>query len=297
MPAVRLFRPQGGPDQPLKVEDVVAAYLRHAQTDKSPAQSGREHVLKAFVADYGHLPVTDAKAFQLQLWIEDHPKLVSNWTRRRWASSVRVAFTWANKLGMIDRNPFAGVSFPKGERGYPVEPVQFRSMLRSTTALFRRVLTFLKFSGCRPGEMASVRWTDIDYSRGCIVLAKHKTVKRTGKPRVIMLHPVVVKLLLWIRRHEPHPQLVFVNSRGKPWTNTAICWRVKQIREAADVPPDATLYCCRHAFGTDAILAGVDLATLAALMGHERIETTQIYVHVARKVDHLHKALGQIFKH
>jgi site-specific recombinase XerD len=291
----RLFRPEVGPCDPLRVDQVVESYLRHAQAEMSASYANREYVLRLFVRDFGTRLVTECRAFHLQQWIEGKKSLRSNWTRRRWASSVRAAFTWAAKLGMIEANPFTGVTFAKGERGYPVEPEQFQTMLRMSTALFRRVLIFLRFTGCRPGEMAKVQWTDIDYKRACIVLAKHKTAKRTGLPRTIVLHPVVVKLLVWIRRRRPHPELVFVNQRGTQWTNTALAWRVRQIREAADIPPDATLYCCRHAFGTQGVLAGVDLMTLAALMGHQSISTTQIYVHLAGKTDHLQAAVGKMF--
>ncbi len=297
MQAIRLFRPEeGAGEQPLTCRDVAESFLRHANPNTPPAvYADRESVLRSFVAEFGSTLVAEAKAFQLQTWIESRDSWASNWTRRRVAATIRTAFRWAVSLGMTDRNPFTGVTFARGERGYPVEPSQFQTMLRQSTAIFRRVLVFIRYTGCRPGEMASVRWSDIDYARGCISLAKHKTAKRTGKPRVIVLHPVVVKLLLWIRRHDPHPVQVFVNTRGGPWKPTTISWRVKQIRLAADIPPDATLYCCRHAFGTQGVLSGVDLMTLAALMGHASIATTQIYVHLAGKTDHLQAAVGKMF--
>jgi site-specific recombinase XerD len=63
------------------------------------------------------------------------------------------------------------------------------------------------------------------------------------------------------------------------------------VRRRANLPDDAKLYGCRHAFGTAAVLAGVDVLTLAELMGHTQLETTRWYVHLSGKTDHLVDAM------
>ena len=44
-----------------------------------------------------------------------------------------------------------------------------------------------------------------------------------------------------------------------------------------------TPHCFRHCFGTHLYEAGYDIYRIKELMGHKKIETTQIYVHMARK--------------
>lgn len=282
--------------QPCTVGDVIALYLVHTRADQNPrTYDDRQRVLRAFVAAHGTLLLTDAKPWHLRLWVNGQTRWKSNWTKRRGIGSVRAAFGWALQLGLIDRNPFIGTNCPMGERGQAVEPREFQAMLRASRAIFRRVLVFMRFSGARPGEMSAAEWRHVDWPRCCIVLREHKTGKRTGRPRTIVLHPVLMNLLEWIRRHKPHERFIFVNKYGRPWKNTSICWRIKQIRKSADVPADVTLYHCRHAFVTQAVLRGVDIALVSELAGHSRIATTQVYLHLAGRTDHLQAAIRRAF--
>jgi site-specific recombinase XerD len=71
---------------------------------------------------------------------------------------------------------------------------------------------------------------------------------------------------------------------------------MKVIRRKANLPRNLVLYCCRHGFATTAVCDGVDIATLAKLMGHRRIETTNWYVTLTGKDDHLNDAVVHAFK-
>jgi hypothetical protein len=73
--------------------------------------------------------------------------------------------------------------------------------------------------GCRPGETASMRWSDLRIEEACVVLKEHKTARKTGLPRVIPLVPTTIKLLLWMKSRHPSgsgaQSHVFTNGRGK----------------------------------------------------------------------------------
>ena len=201
---------------------------------------------------------------------------------------------WAKQLGIIERHPFTGIACRKGNRGRPVTRAEFQAMLRNTKPVFRRLLIFLRYTGCRPCEAVGTEWTHLDISKLCITLTRHKTAKKTGRVRRLVLHPVVVKLLAWIAQHRPHPRFVFINSKRTKWKNPAISWRMKRIRAAADIGNDVKAYGCRHAFATNAALSGVDVSILADLIGHADIRQTQTYLHLAGRIDHLQRAVSTI---
>lgn len=280
------------------VGDVVALFLQHAKTGSARAAADRKLSLDRFCAVNGGLRLADAKPYHLRLWVDSQSQYRSDWTIKRVISDVKRPFSWAMKLGITDRNPFLSVSHRNGERGRPVTPAEWRALLVGSQALFRRVLIFLRFTGARPCEMAAAKWIDLDIERGAIVLHKHKTAttQAVRRPRVIVLHPVLLKLLAWQRRHLiPEQDHIFINAKGRPWTRYAIACRLKQLRKKIGLHPGCKIYGLRHKFGSDCILNGVELKTLAELMGHTSTRTTEIYVHIAGNVNHLKAALGQAF--
>lgn len=135
----------------------------------------------------------------------------------------------------------------------------------SSAARFRQILVFLRFTGCRPGEARRLQWRDIDLEHRVIVLRRHKTAKKTRRPRVIPLHSVALKLLTFVRRLNQPGEHVFLTHRKTPWHRVSLAQRLRRVRQAAGVAEDAKLYGLRHRFGTTAILRGVDLKTLSEL--------------------------------
>jgi integrase len=60
----------------------------------------------------------------------------------------------------------------------------------------------------------------------------------------------------------------------------------------ANIAPAFRLYDLRHTYASRAVMAGVDLPTLAALLGHTSIQMTMRYVHPAE--EHKREAAGKI---
>src|SRR6266699_2834581 len=105
-------------------------------------------------------------------------------------------------MELIHRNPFAKLrSRGRPQRRRPMTDVELQTLLRGSDPTFRRFLIFLKFTGCRPGEAASMLWADVHFEEGAVVLKEHKTARKTGRPRAIPLVPTVIKLVLWMRSH------------------------------------------------------------------------------------------------
>ena len=90
-----------------------------------------------------------------------------------------------------------------------------------------------------------------------------------------------------------HPEgPIFRDRRGKPWTATALDRECEKLSKLVGF--HLTPYMVRHTFATRKILAGVDLISIAALMGHRNLTTlSRVYAHVMRRQDHLRAALKQ----
>jgi integrase len=144
--------------------------------------------------------------------------------------------------------------------------------------------------------MSGLTWTDVDLDQGVIVLRWHKTsrTQRTPHPRVIQLVSSMVKLLKLIqKRQRPGTTHVFLTAHGTVWNRSNLGLRMRRLRERAKLPDDVKLYGLRHHFGTQSIINGVDIKTLAELMGHTTSHMTEHYVHLAGCQKHLAAAMQQ----
>jgi integrase len=308
----------------ITVAEVIELYLKLNQSKYSErAFEERRRYLQLFAELHGLRKVNeqDCSPIHLEQWLHDNPQWASDWTKSQVVNIVQRPFNWAAKKRIIPSNPFRGVEVQSGKPRRPLTDKEFQELLRavasqrkkakarypsgrkvcpsdrkrrqrpSPAARFRQVLVFLKFTGARPGELGNLAWDDIDLEGKVITLKSHKTSKKTGKPRVIPIHPVVLKLLIFIKRLGQPGNRVFLTPRKSPWTRNSLAKRLVRAREVAGIPPDAKLYGLRHRFGTTAVLRGVDIKTLAELMGHTSTRTTEHYLHLAGQRQHLADAM------
>jgi site-specific recombinase XerD len=288
-----IYRADGPEREPavLTVADVCALYLGNIGDGICPeVYADRKRTLAAFSAHVRDLTVGAAKRHHLKLWVMEQTGSKSNWSKRRLAGNVKAAFGWAVEMGFVESNPFAGVTFPQGDRGQPMEVSEFQAILRNSSPIFRRIMVALKFTGARPDELGRTEWIHLD--QGCIVHPKHKTAKSTDKTRVIVLNANMLKLIDWIGRNCPHQRYVFVNQRGRRWTKNSIYCRLADLREKGHIREKTVSYGLRHGWISAAVQV-IDLPTVAELAGHANIQTTMRYVHL--KSDHLRASAGKVF--
>lgn len=59
-------------------------------------------------------------------------------------------------------------------------------------------------------------------------------------------------------------------------------WAVQQAAKTAGIKKDISVHTLRHTYATHLLEDGLDIVSIKELLGHERIETTMIYLHVAK---------------
>ena len=132
-------------------------------------------------------------------------------------------------------------------------------------------------TGMRPSEQYRLTCDRVDLERRFITIPKSKN----GKTRHIPLNSAAVaafKLLQLRSLDGAGPGPVFVNMQGERLTGYKH-WFDDAVSEAGI--QDFTWYCLRHTFASRLVMAGVDLRTVAELMGHKTIQMTMRYAHLA----------------
>ncbi len=127
-------------------------------------------------------------------------------------------------------------------------------------------------TGCRRDEIAGLRWSEVDFERGLLILADSKTGKS-----IRPLGAAAITLLQGIDRNETS-DFVFPAERGDGhYQGTKQFW--DKIIEKAELP-GVTPHTLRHTIGSTAVSMGEALALTGAILGHANPRSTAIYAHV-----------------
>jgi site-specific recombinase XerD len=156
-----------------------------------------------------------------------------------------------------------------------------------STMLGRRdhaLLTAAVQTGLRVSELTAIRATDLSLGRGAHV----RCCGKGRKDRCTPLTRETVKVLrAWLAEtHAVGTDLVFKSLRGSRLSNDAVERLVaKYAHRAARQQPSlgakrVTPHALRHTTAVHLLQAGVDRSVIALWLGHEQVETTQIYLDV-----------------
>ena len=297
---VMSLRPRRPDAHDARVCDIAEAFLDWAEEDCSPdTYRNYRFYIASFAEVCGHLSAANVLPRDVNRWVrspkgrKDAPKSTwKKWNETTVYNARRIVFrlfTWAVDEGYLRENPIKKLKRPKPQprqRCLTVE--EWKALLGGAHGPFRVFLWALLQTGARPSELRSLTWDMYHGDR--FVLSQHKTSKKTGTKRIIFLSDAMQRLVKRLHR-KSESQHVFVNTRGEPWTGNAIRLQVDRIKKKKGLAADVCAYMVRHTFGTWMIMSGVDIATVAQLMGHRDTEMIiKVYSHLAQHYDHMKAA-------
>jgi len=168
-----------------------------------------------------------------------------------------------------------------------------------TTWLGRRDRVLLLFAiqtGLRLSELIGLRQDDIHLERGAHVRCEGKGRKQRCTP---LTRTTVRALTAWVREQgKDEAKILFPSARGGRMSHDSVQYLVAKYAESAARScvtlrkKRVTPHVLRHTTAMELLQAGVDRAVIALWLGHESVETTQIYLdaNLALKEDALKKA-------
>jgi site-specific recombinase XerD len=203
-------------------------------------------------------------------------------TVNRRLAALRKFFLWARARGLVADSPADQI---KGVESSPRAPkwLERREVEKLIRAVERHgnkrdlaiVLTF-RHTGVRVSELADLQCSDIEISE-----RKGSLTVRSGKGRKFRVLPLNIDVrraiqdYLEVRPATPDAHL-FIGKSGQGLKARALEDLVEKCARLAGLE-DVTPHTLRHSFGKHALDAGADLVSVAALLGHQRLETTAIY--------------------
>jgi len=212
-------------------------------------------------------------------------------TQASYLSAVRHWMGWLCEQDWIKTNPAEKIELPKSEHRLPASYLTLSEVeallncvdLTTPAGLRdRAILETFYSTGMRRAELIGLQIDDLNRESGLIMI-------RQGKGRKDRVVPVGERALEWITKylHDGRPALIgestdriFLTTRGNPFLPGNLSQLVRRYLTASGITRRGSCHVLRHTAATLMLEGGADLRSIQTLLGHENLNTTQIYTHV-----------------
>jgi integrase/recombinase XerD len=212
-------------------------------------------------------------------------------------------FKWLTKQNHILYNPAADLDLPVRPKALPkglLSIAQIEDVLNGCDVSkpeglrMRAMLEVLYSTGIRRFELAGVKLFDVDVERGALMV-------RQGKGSKDRLVPIGERACAWVDKYlrELRPELatsaddytLFLDDDGCGFTPERVGELVKRQLLTAGIEHPGACHLFRVACATHMLENGADIRFIQSLLGHAKLDTTQIYTLVSlAKLKEVHNA-------
>lgn len=164
---------------------------------------------------------------------------------------------------------------------------EVKRLLKAPKLLKHRILIGLLYGcGLRCFEVRGIKLCDLDFDRKVL----HVRLGKGKKDRYVPLSELLIcGIKKYIDAEQPETWLF----NGKPvgisggdfdsrYSQRGVQWAVRQAKKDAGILKEMNVHTLRHTYATHLLEEGLDIITIKELLGHECIETTMVYLHVAQ---------------
>ena len=150
----------------------------------------------------------------------------------------------------------------------------------------RAIVEVLYSCGLRVSELCELKFSDLFLTDGYI----HVHGKGNKDRLVPISHTAIQELERWFEVRNKlslkpgEEDYVFVSpARGKHMSRITVFYNIKLYAQRAGITKNLSPHTFRHSFATHLLQGGANLRAIQAMLGHESISTTEIYMHVDRQ--------------
>jgi integrase/recombinase XerD len=178
----------------------------------------------------------------------------------------------------VDNN---SVERPKSEKYLPVvlSKSEIAIMISALDNIKHKlVIQVLYSTGLRVGELSNLQISHVDFERKSVFIRGGKG----KKDRITVISQIVLDNIdKYLKEYQPLKYLFESYSAGEKMSERSFQKIVYQAAEKAGIKKNVSAHSMRHSFATHMLENNVNLRYIQAMLGHARLETTQIYTKVA----------------
>lgn len=234
--------------------------------------------MNSLVACTGDLPIqllTLDHIVQWKMYMTDRGNSASTISHNLGRLRNILRFCSSRRMNVLD---YRDVTLPKVIHKMPtyVYSEEVKAMIDATDNLRDKAIMACLFStGCRISELLNLNREDI---RGDEVMVTGKG----SKTRMVFIEPTAMRYLQdYLESRKDHLTPLFVSGQRRRITVQRVEQFVHDCADAAGIDKNITPHSFRHGFATDLVKNGADIISVKDMMGHNSIQTTQIYTHMS----------------
>jgi integrase len=265
-------------------------YLAQAKVEGKKSWQDDETRYRLWLKDLVKLPLDTIGSKDISNAISKVRAKRSPGTANRVFALVRHVFNRAvndSSLPCIELNPCRGIKKLQESSGREVflNAQQAAQLLKALDADENRIqalaVSLLVFTGCRKGEVFSLKWENVSFDPPFIRLRWEDT--KAQKARIVRLNPLGLEVLERVQNLKPYADCpwAFPSISGSKSGHISDLQNIfNRVKKKAGLPKNVRIHDLRHSFASLAVAEGVPLFEVQKLLGHSNIKMTQIYSHL-----------------
>jgi integrase len=258
--------------------EIAEDFLAYSREHKKSAEHD-EARMSRLEEMFGNRPVGEISTQDVERLRAALGKNLSAASVNRHLALLKVAFNRAMRAEppKAERNPVRGVKLLKenNERVRVLTDAEESRLFAALPDYLRSLVVAALHTGMRWGELAHLRWQDVDFHTRTLVVTQSKS----GEGRRVPMNRVVIETLQALRKaRKVFRDLVFTSPRGEFLHNFGRTW-AETVKTAKIT--DLRFHDLRHTAASRMVMGGVDLYTVKEILGHKTPAMTQRYAHLS----------------
>lgn len=240
---------------------------------------------RLYIHDVVEIEAKHVTAYLAEL---DRQKLKGS-SRRRKLTVIRTFFSWLKEAGRISYDPTLHIKSPQGGDKEPrvlTKDEYERVLAQVQQPRDRAIIQLVLQTGVRLSELHRLNLYDLKLPKRITseAIGEVRITGKGSKERTLILNTKACEALKnWLKvRLDVETNAVFVSNRRQRLSKRQIQYVVDKYLVAAGIT-DAGVHSLRHTFATHHVTRGTDIVTVHEVLGHESLDTTKIYITLAKK--------------
>ena len=282
----------------MKIEDAIQKFLEYLEKElnyslvtikdyESDLLLFKDYILKN---NKNYLKLTKEDIINFLKYLDQ--KKYKNKSISRFLSCLRSFYSYLVEIKLLEENIFKRIRNPKIEKKLPnylnvmeIEKILDSIELNTKEDIRDKCLFELLYStGIRVSEASNIKLEDIDINNMTI-----RVFGKGRKERITYFGYTLKDILekyLSVRKEflkKGEIEYLFINSLGGKLSRNSMENIINKVVKKSSVNHKISPHTLRHSYATHLLNNGADLRSVQELLGHENLNTTEIYTHVSNE--------------